>query len=147
MMMTSPSYVYPLQPTILRPTCFTVKRIEVFVLPTTGDAMPKGYLLYLRLTSSTGTGWSEMFVNESDKPLDWTRWSVKLLRFAGRRIDFDSQEREEQQNNEYESDLSLQMFFQAANQIGLTTSPSFGKVYPLNATLLLDRAVSYASLF
>ncbi|WP_169086793.1 hypothetical protein [Paenibacillus sp. PL91] len=60
----------------------TVNRIELFVLPSALHE-PSDYRLCLRLTTDQGIGWSELFIDKSEKPRDWIMWSSVLLRFIG----------------------------------------------------------------
>src|SRR4030095_12887169 len=59
-----------------------IKRIELFVLPSAWHE-PSSYRVCLRLTTDQGFGWSELFINKSEKPRDWISWSMVLLRFIG----------------------------------------------------------------
>jgi hypothetical protein len=63
-------------------TFITVKRIEIFVLPSVLPE-PSSYRVCLKATTNLGCGWSELFIKKSEKPSDWTRWSSMLLRFIG----------------------------------------------------------------
>lgn len=59
-----------------------VQRIEVFVVPALAvDA--NGFRVILRISSSRGYGWSEIFVDDSDIGLDLQDWEQELAPFIG----------------------------------------------------------------
>lgn len=59
-----------------------VQRIEVFVIPALAvDA--NGYRVCLRISSSRGYGWSEIFIDDSDISFEIQDWEKQLTPFIG----------------------------------------------------------------
>ncbi|HIW32695.1 MAG TPA: hypothetical protein IAA29_07900 [Candidatus Paenibacillus intestinavium] len=61
---------------------FQIQRIEIFVIPALAiDA--NGYRVCLRISSSRGYGWSEIFVDDADISFDLQDWEHQLATFVG----------------------------------------------------------------
>ncbi|MDQ8735833.1 hypothetical protein [Paenibacillus sp. LHD-38] len=121
-----------------------IKRIEVFVIPSF-EADSSGFQVRLRITSNMGYGWSELFISRSEKPLDWISWSSQLLRFIG--INHLTFFTDRYQDRASKDDRIYRLFFNAAEQVGIQSTSPNSQDYQAEESVLLERAVSYVSLF
>lgn len=121
-----------------------IKRIEVFVIPAF-EADSSGFLVRLRITSNLGHGWSELFISRSEKPLDWINWSSLLLRFIG--INHQTYFTDRYQDRASKDERIYRLFFNAAEQVGAQPTSLNYQEYQAEESALLERAVSYVSLF
>ncbi|CAM4005282.1 hypothetical protein L1N85_14620 [Paenibacillus alkaliterrae] len=127
-----------------QPSFIKIKRIEVFVIPAF-EADSSGYRVCLRITSDMGYGWSELFINSSEKPLDWISWSGLLLRFIGTYslTPFTNGYIDKASKDE----RIYRLFFNAVERVCMQPSYPNCQEYQTEESIHLKRAVSYVSLF
>lgn len=121
----------------------TVSRIELFVIPALA-VDSAGHRICLRLTSSLGYGWSELFICETEDMIDLDSWSDLLVSFIGRIAlpplhDF-------HYDKTSQNGRAFELFTTAVNQV-LTQSPDSAPIERDAEELVLrQRAVNYVSL-
>ena len=60
-----------------------VKRIELFIIPEPAIAGDTGYKICMCITTNQGFGRSELFLQLTDLPADWSAWSAALSHYIG----------------------------------------------------------------
>lgn len=126
---------------------FQVQQIEVFVIPALAvDA--NGYRVILRISSSRGYGWSEIFVDDSDIGLDLQNWEQELAPFIG---PFSIHTLTDQissslHKSNFHDQRIYYLFTNALHQVNFLPDSSISNEVN-EETILRRRAVAYLSLY
>ncbi|WP_419872007.1 hypothetical protein [Candidatus Pristimantibacillus sp. PTI5] len=121
----------------------SVTRIELFVIPALA-VDSAGHRICLRLTSSLGFGWSELFASDTEEAVDLDRWSDLLQSFIGR-IPLPPLSQYQYDKTEQDG-RALDLFVTAVNHALAKSAESPPYSIDHEESVLRQRSVSYVSL-
>lgn len=126
-----------------QPQQLVITRIELFVIPALAIDSA-GFRICLRATSNHGYGWSELFADETEEPIDLQRWSKLLQPFIGPFPSFSSLK---PHTGHIEPDKrAFKMLLTAINQVSHQSGSAAVHSTDTEDTVLRKRAVDYISL-
>ncbi|WP_138752619.1 hypothetical protein [Paenibacillus sinopodophylli] len=121
----------------------SITRIEIFVIPALA-VDSAGHRICLRLTSSQGFGWSELFASDTEVDIDLERWSDLLQSFIGS-ISLPPLDQYRYDKSDHDGRV-LDLFVTAVNHALARSSESTSQVSNHEESVLRQRSISYISL-
>ncbi|MNZ91264.1 hypothetical protein D3C78_1102410 [compost metagenome] len=122
----------------------TVSRIELFIIPALA-VDSAGHRVCLRLTSSLGLGWSELFISDTEEMIDMELSSDLLTTFIGQ-VSLPPLH-DCQYDKENQTGRILELFAAAVHNVTPLTGDDDAAQQNTEEYVLRQRAVNYVSLF
>lgn len=124
-----------------------IQRIEVFVIPALAvDA--NGYRVCLRISSSRGYGWSEIFIDDSEISFDLQDWEHQLAPYIGpfSMLTLIDQISTHLQQSTFHDQRAIYLFTNALHQLNFL--PDSSTTSEVDEEIILRRrAIAYLSVY